>query len=445
MRRVLLMIMGGVLGIAISLIIAFITGLVEAIEMSGINMPIEPWRVLSWGVPSDPAGWRNFYTLAMSFGAIVGMLWAWLSFPGQGQLSPPADASLKRPPARITSITIVFFATIGLSLFIRPFGLLVPVVGILWIRNLWLAVRGPVQDATPGKKSYKRILSKFSLAIILVLAIVASSLLLKPERYATLAWWRGDKFYHGMPASYWIDELKLVCQPVEVQPDAQGMVAIFGGFAVDGLIKIIAEDIKKDAVPYLIEMLQDPNPTARAGAAKALRRIGPDAADATLALIKLLETKQDGWGFNVYWVTLKKINPEAIKALPKLSPRLADTGFLCAWSGGATGQWSGPRDQSISVRRMWFEGTKLVVTNANYDKIKEGMTWNDLRPILYEEMTWDDVCEHAPWKFRADDKISVSYFCDQGPDHLLVELENNKVIRKKWGAPIPFGLEEPSE
>jgi hypothetical protein len=445
MRRILLVIIGGVVGIAISLIIALIIGLVEASVIDRdilIILPIEPWRASIWGVPGDPSGWRKFYTLALALGAIVGMLWAWLSIPGQAQLSPPADTSVKRPPARISPITYVFFATIGLGLLIRAFWLLVPVVGILWI---WFAVRGPVQDVPPGGKSYKRILSKFSLAIILVLANVASSLLLPPVRYATLARWRGDKFYHGMPASYWIDELKVMCQPVKVQPDAQGMVAIFSGFAVDGLIKIIAEDIKKDAVPYLIEMLQDPNPTARAVAAKALRRIGPDAADATPVLIKLLETKQDGYGFNVFWGTLRKINPEAIKALAKLSPRLANTGFVCAWSADASGSKSGPRNQSISVRRMWFEGTRLVVTNANYNKIKEGMTWNDLRPILHEEMTWDDVCEHAAWEVRADDKLRVSYFCDQGRDHLLVELENNKVTQKKWGEPIPFGLGEPSE
>lgn len=89
MRRILLVIIGGVVGIAISLIIALIIGLVEASVIDRdilIILPIEPWRASIWGVPGDPSGWRNFYTLALALGAIVGMLWAWLSIPGQAQL-----------------------------------------------------------------------------------------------------------------------------------------------------------------------------------------------------------------------------------------------------------------------------------------------------------------------------------------------------------------------
>jgi hypothetical protein len=372
--------------VAVMLSLAVAKAAMEVMHRNGFGMAaIEPWRLVVV-FREDWWDWRNFFALGLASGVIIGMLWG------------------------------------------------------RFARHV------PTPDAPASGKSANRALWRVFLGILLLLAIVASTLVITPVRYAALAWRRGDKFYHGMPASYWIDQLKLACQPVKVQPDAEGLVAIFGGFAVEGLIKIIVEDVKKDAVPDLIEMLNDANPSAQAVAVKTLQRIGPSAAEATPVLIKLLETNQVRPGVNVFWVALKKINPEAVRTLAQLSPPLAETGFIGAWA--SSGSWpgsGGPGDYFVHLRRIWLDGGKLVVTNANYDKIKEGMTWNDLRESLHEKMTWDDICKKAPWKVRANDKVNVYYICEQGPHRLLIKLENGKVIEKEWSPPIPFGLKELSE
>ncbi len=387
MKKLLLgALIGAIVGPLLSLAVG-ITAMV-AMNRNGFGMTaIEPWRFGPL-FREDWRDWRIFYALGLASGVIIGILWAM--------------------PAR----------------------------------------HKPTSVAPPSGKVAKRALWRVFLGIVLLLAIFASTQVITPLRYATFAWGRGDKFYQGMPANYWIDQLKLACRPVEVQPDLQGLVAIFGGFAVEGLIKIIAEDVKKDAVPDLIHMLNDPNPTARTIAAKTLQRIGPDAAEATPVLIQLLETKQDRIGVNAFWVALKTINPEAVKTLAQLSPRLADTGFIVAlWSSGSRPgrPEDGPGTYFIELRRMRLDEGQLVVTKANYDKVKEGMTWNALRVILHEEMAWDELCEKAPWIVRANDKVSVTYLCEQGPHRLLIKLENDKVVQKEWDAPIPWGLLEQSE
>jgi HEAT repeat protein len=197
-------------------------------------------------------------------------------------------------------------------------------LGVLWAR---LAIPGP----TPHAASPKRTWRKIALAIALALAVAGTSLVITPVRFAAVGWWRGEKFYHGLPASYWLFQLKAVCEPVKVQPDAEGLVAIFGGLAVDGYIKIVAEDIGKDAVPGLVDMLNDPNPTVRMVAVRALHRIGLEAAEAAPALIDAAKhDKESRVRFNAA-LALVEIEPGAKSAVPILIESLKDNNL--PWGG----------------------------------------------------------------------------------------------------------------
>jgi hypothetical protein len=190
-------------------------------------------------------------------------------------------------------------------------------LGILWAR---LAIPGP----TPHAASRKRTWRKIALAIALVLAVAGTSLVITPVRFAAVGWCRGEKFYHGLPASYWLLQLKAACEPVKVQPDAEGLVAIFGGLAVDGYIKMVAEDIGKDAVPGLVDMLNDPNPSVRVVAVRALHRIGPEAAEAAPALIDAAKKEKESRVRFKAAMALVEIEPGSKSAVPILIESLKD-------------------------------------------------------------------------------------------------------------------------
>jgi hypothetical protein len=219
--------LGAMIGAIIAVVLSVIVGAVEANLINRDGWPmvflIEPWRAQLW-LREDLRDWRNFYALGIVSGGIAGTLWV--------------GFAMRRPGN-------------------------VPAVGTSVRRTGW----------------------KVSLAILLLLAVVGASLVITPVRYAAVARCRGNNLYHGMPASYWVARLRSECQPVQVQPDLQGLAAIFGGTEVDWLIKTVAEDVKREAVPELVEMLHDPNPTARVVAARTLRQMGPDALEATPELV----------------------------------------------------------------------------------------------------------------------------------------------------------------
>jgi hypothetical protein len=249
------------LGGVVGLVLAHIIGIVE----SGLIGFVLPWHDAAlWRESSRE--WRNFCALAIAFGAAVGIVW------------------------------------------------------------VWLGTRGQAPDAPGAGRLHERILWKVAIGAVLPLAIVGASLVITPVRYAAVAWCRGENVYHGLPASFWVHDLKTACQPLKQVPrDAEGLpAALFGGNAIKGLTKFIAEDVKKDAVPDLIELLHDSNPTVRMVAGRALREIGPDAADATPALIGAATNDQQPQVRLTAALALVEIGRDAQPAVPVLVDALKD-------------------------------------------------------------------------------------------------------------------------
>jgi hypothetical protein len=98
----------------------------------------------------------------------------------------------------------------------------------------------------------------------------------------------------------------------------------------DGFVRVssinVLENFHANAVPSLIEMLQNPDDHARELAVLTLRRIGPEAKDAVPALIERLKDKNPNIRFATI-LALRTIGPEAphaLDAIPVLAIMLAD-------------------------------------------------------------------------------------------------------------------------
>jgi HEAT repeats len=98
---------------------------------------------------------------------------------------------------------------------------------------------------------------------------------------------------------------------------ALGMLA--GGYFVPSRPRM---DIR-DALPALIDALQDTDDSVRAWAAGAIGRIGPAAARAVPALVALLANPEEG-SRNLACLALGGIGPPARDALPALRQALSD-------------------------------------------------------------------------------------------------------------------------
>jgi len=111
-----------------------------------------------------------------------------------------------------------------------------------------------------------------------LVGLVALGIFLDPSRVA-LGYLRGEKFYQGRPTGYWRKAL------------------------LTGDTTTLASE---DAVPVLIESLNDRNPQVRGRAAAALGEIGPSAKESVPALLAML---QDSKG---------NLDPETLEYLQKV-------------------------------------------------------------------------------------------------------------------------------
>jgi len=103
--------------------------------------------------------------------------------------------------------------------------------------------------------------------ITLLLACLAGCMLLYGEREDGLP--DSDSAFEGRPVQAWLDDLS--SQDRATVQEAMGVLGTMG-------------PANEDAVPELAKALQDPDPMVRAGAARALGRIGPAARPALSAL-----------------------------------------------------------------------------------------------------------------------------------------------------------------
>lgn len=116
-----------------------------------------------------------------------------------------------------------------------------------------------------------------------------------------------------------------------------------------------------DAVPFLIQLLNDERPYVRYSACYALEKLGPQAGEAVDALIERLDDDAQAreqypdpvWIFAAY--ALGKIGPSASPALPKLWERLSDPQQHAASTVlGTVERIGGPADEMLLRIQPYF-------------------------------------------------------------------------------------------
>jgi HEAT repeat protein len=154
--------------------------------------------------------------------------------------------------------------------------------------------------------------------ISVAVAAVMLTLLAVPGFYVVPGLLKQEKFFRGLPTSYWRSQLKNWDRNKD-QRLAWSQSPV--GRVVDGLGLGIPSrwPLYRDpaAVPLLIDLLHDPDHSVRFGAAQATGYIGPPAAAAVPHLLELLETEDPLFRSVIAW-QLARIGPAALPAVPLL-------------------------------------------------------------------------------------------------------------------------------
>lgn len=166
----------------------------------------------------------------------------------------------------------------------------------------------------------------------LLAGVVVSGLLFPIPRAVVLGFLRGERFYQGMPTSYWSKRIREGPFPYSsgeiVQVDYRTWVP---ATSVDelkswlGLQHTVAafqyplRENDPEAIPVLIELLKDPSSTVRMYAAETLGAFGPRAVSALPTLSELLDDKEFG-GFGI------SVGERAAEALKKIESEPAVDG-----------------------------------------------------------------------------------------------------------------------
>jgi hypothetical protein len=161
--------------------------------------------------------------------------------------------------------------------------------------NVFSAVRHP-NDLKPvaKPKAGGRTVRRFVAACLWAAAIAAVGLATTRGRVTAAGWLRGETCYRGLPAGYWVAELRSWVKVVGVgHPGPYGTVSPYEYLDASGHVTVLGKGIGRDAVPGLVEMLGDPDGEVRNLAVIALARIGPRATDAVPALIRHFEAEPD--------------------------------------------------------------------------------------------------------------------------------------------------------
>jgi hypothetical protein len=147
---------------------------------------------------------------------------------------------------------------------------------------------------------------------------------------------RGEHFYHGKPTSFWSKEVQECVKTPFYRSDAHfhelmeerpatigDRVRQYFGLSYETeRPKRPLRDENPKAIPVLVDLLRDPDPTVRMYAAETLGAFGPAAKAAVRELAQLLlDDKIGGFGFMVSekaaW-SLGQIGTDAAEAIPQL-------------------------------------------------------------------------------------------------------------------------------
>jgi hypothetical protein len=130
------------------------------------------------------------------------------------------------------------------------------------------------------------------LILVLGAALVAPS-----SRYPLVGVLRGERFFHGMPTSYWSNEIRSIGGlsvenhlPLGVQSLCAylGMESVIPYFDVYQSVRYMGLRADVEAVPVLIDLLRDEDGSVRGLAAQALGEYGLEAVPAVPSLHQLL-------------------------------------------------------------------------------------------------------------------------------------------------------------
>ena len=146
------------------------------------------------------------------------------------------------------------------------------------------------------------------------------------------------------------------------EPAARGLAAVLKedkSELVRGQAVLALGKIGKASVPYLIELLDDPDAEVRRDAAEAVEVVGPDARDAVKPLIPLLKDANGGVRIAAFGA-LGKIGPDAADALPRLAEFLRDPPYRNEAAAAMIGLGkasvptfaAGVGDKDLALRRL---------------------------------------------------------------------------------------------
>jgi HEAT repeat protein len=153
----------------------------------------------------------------------------------------------------------------------------------------------------------------------------------------------GGPGYKGKTVNQWIEQLKKETKQNRVIPFGATSALEKMGPSAEAAIPVLIEALENEeidssergnaafalggigraAVPGLIETLERGDETARAWAAYALNRIGPDAKSAISALARALDDEW-WWARQNAAIALGRIGPDAKSAVPALKQALKD-------------------------------------------------------------------------------------------------------------------------
>jgi hypothetical protein len=131
--------------------------------------------------------------------------------------------------------------------------------------------------------------------------VLGAALATPASRYPLVGVLGGERFFHGMPTSYWSSEIRSIRGlsienrlPVKVQSLCYylGVEFIFPYFDIYPSVRFIELMNDVEAVPVLIDLLKDEHADVRGVAAQALGGYGPEAANAISSLHQLLHADE---------------------------------------------------------------------------------------------------------------------------------------------------------
>ncbi len=155
-----------------------------------------------------------------------------------------------------------------------------------------LARRRKKTATAPPPGWIKRIMRGVLVGAAALILAAGASMAATRARVAAAGWLHGERCFRGLPASYWMGELRSGAEGLRHNPFGS-LITVFSFEDNLGAVTVLSRHIGKDAVPGLVSMLHDQDPAVRRLAVITLARIGPAAADAAPALLEQLDKEDE--------------------------------------------------------------------------------------------------------------------------------------------------------